>query len=284
MHLLLIENVSKTYNGIRVVDNVSFHIDSGELFALLGPNGAGKSTLLRIIAEGITHEGSVKMWGKTMKRWKIGYVPQSGALYENLSAYDNVKFYALLKRVPVKKAVSLMEMMDVPNKKVSEMSGGMKRKLSIVVALIGEPELLILDEPTVGLDVESRRELWKLIVEMKKDLAILLTTHYMEEADALADRIGIINNGRILAIDSPENLKKRGGIKSAIVVRGKFDSMPDEFVKDGDTIIKLTDHPREELPRIVKKLSELGEVSEISVREPTLEDAFIRITGRGLAE
>ncbi len=285
MHTLELKHVSKSYNGTKAVDDVSFYIDEGEIFSLLGPNGAGKSTILRIIGEGITHEGQVLMYGGRIERWKIGYAPQDGLLYQDLSSRDNMIFYALLKKVSVKKALALMREFNIPNKKVRELSGGMRRRLSIAIALIGDPKILILDEPTVGLDVKSRKEIWKIIKDMKNEgKAILLTTHYMEEAETLADRIGIINRGKIIAIDTPENLKKLANIKSAIVVKGEFEHMPQGFIKERDSIVKFSDNPREELSRVVNTLSRIGKIKEIFVREPTLEDVFLRLTGRGLIE
>ncbi len=285
MHALELRHVSKSYNGVRAVDDISFHIDEGEIFALLGPNGAGKSTILRIIGEGITYEGQVLMYGGKPERWKIGYAPQDGLLYQDLTSRDNMIFYALLKKVSVKKALALMRELNIPNKKVRELSGGMRRRLSIAIALIGDPKILILDEPTVGLDVKSRREIWKIIKAKKKEgKAILLTTHYMEEAESLADRIGIINKGKIIAIDTAENLKKIAGIKSAIVVKGEFEQVPQGFIKERNIIVKFSENPREELSRVVNALSRIGEIKEIFVREPTLEDVFLKLTGRGLME
>ncbi len=285
MHLLTLKHVSKSYNGVRAVDDVSFHIDDGEIFALLGPNGAGKSTILRIIGEGITYEGQVLMYGGKIERWKIGYAPQDGLLYQDLTSRDNMIFYALLKKVSSKKALALMKELNIPNKKVRELSGGMRRRLSIAIALIGNPKILILDEPTVGLDVKSRREIWKIIKNKKKEgKAILLTTHYMEEAESLADRIGIIDRGKIIAIDTAENLKKIAGIKSAIVVKGEFEHVPHGFMRERNCIVKFSENPKRELSRVVNTLSRIGEIKEIFIREPTLEDVFLKLTGRRLME
>ncbi len=285
MHALELKHVSKSYNGIRAVDDVSFHIDDGEIFALLGPNGAGKSTILRIIGEGITYEGQVLMYGGKIERWKIGYAPQDGLLYQDLISRDNMIFYALLKKVSSKKALALMKELNIPNKKVRELSGGMRRRLSIAIALIGNPKILILDEPTVGLDVNSRREIWKIIKNKKKEgKAILLTTHYMEEAESLADRIGIIDRGKIIAIDTAENLKKIAGIKSAIVVKGEFEHVPQRFMRERNCIVKFSENPKGELSRVVNTLSRIGEIKEIFIREPTLEDVFLKLTGRRLME
>ena len=283
--LLQVIEVSKSYGNVKAVDKVSFSIEKGEILALLGPNGAGKTTLLRIIAEGLIHTGKVLLEGKEISemRWKIGYMPQDSLLYEDLSAADNIKFYAMLKKVPLSKGITLMKGMKIPNKKVRKLSGGMRRRLSVAIALLGEPSVLVLDEPTTGLDVESRHEIWKIIRRAREEgRGILLTTHYMEEAEELADRVAIIHRGRIIAMNIPENLKKMAGIRSAIVARGNFETVPEGFIKEKDSVIKFSRNPREELPEVVRTLSRVGEVKEISVREPTLEDVFLKLTGRGL--
>ncbi len=285
MHLLELINITKNYKNVRAVESVSFYIDRSEIFALLGPNGAGKTTIIRIIGEGLAHQGKLLMEGKKIERWKIGYAPQEGLLYRDLTAQDNIKFYALVKKVSIKESIKILKDLEIPNKKVRELSGGMQRRLSIAIALLGNPKLLVLDEPTVGLDVESRREIWKIIKKNREEgRAILLTTHYMDEAEKLADRIAIINEGRIIAIDSPEKLKKMAGMKSSIIIKGNFRKIPSDFVREEEKLIKFSQNPREELPELVETLSKSGEIKEIFVREPTLEDVFLKFTGRGLGE
>ncbi len=285
--ILVIKNVSKRYGNQKVLDNVNLEIKKGEIFALLGPNGAGKTTLIRIIAEGIKHEGEVIFNGQDIgkTRYKIGYAPQEGLFYDALTSYDNLKFYAHLHRKPVKRAKEMLKRFGIPNKKVKHLSGGMKRRLNIAIALIGDPEILILDEPTVGLDVQSRRELWDIIRALKSEgKAILLTTHYMEEAETLADRVAIINEGRIIAVDTVAGLKKKSGIKSAIEIRGEFKTVPEGFVSENGAIIYYTENPREEMVGIVSEATKYGKIKEIIVREPTLDDVFLKLTGRRLEE
>jgi len=286
MHVLILENVTKYYGQKKILDNISFSIDTGEIFALLGPNGAGKTTLMRIIAEGIEHDGEILFKGeKLADRSVIGYCPQEGILYEELSAYDNLKFYSFLHRKDSQWARKILSDFSIPNKKVKQLSGGMKKRLSIAVALVGEPDVLILDEPTTGLDVESRRKVWEIIVNLKKKgKGILLSTHYMEEAEALADRVAIINEGSIVALDTVDALKKLSGIRSAVEIHGSFTTVPDGFVKNNSAILYYTDNPREDIAHIVAMAGRYGKIREVIVREPTLEDVFIKLTGRGLGE
>jgi len=286
MSLLTVSGVTKRYENRKVLENVTFSINSGEIFALLGPNGAGKTTLMRIIAEGIEHEGTVLFRGKILKdRSVIGYCPQEGMLYEELSAYDNLKFYSYLHRKDGHWARKMLREFGIPNKKVKQLSGGMKKRLSIAVALVGDPEILILDEPTTGLDVESRRRVWEIIENLKKKgKGILLSTHYMEEAENLADRVAIINEGRIVALDTVDALKKLSGIRSAVEIHGSFTAVPDGFVKNNGAILHYTDNPREDIASIVALAGKYGEIREVIVREPTLEDVFLKLTGRRLRE
>ncbi|NPA76036.1 MAG: ABC transporter ATP-binding protein [Euryarchaeota archaeon] len=286
MALMELKNVSKRYGDVVAVDGISLSIGEGEIFALLGPNGAGKSTLMRIIAEGIKHDGLVLYRGKPLKRRHcIGFCPQEGLIYEELSTLDNLRFYAMLHGMPRKKADELMERFSIPNKRAKHLSGGMQRRLAIAISIIGDPEFLILDEPTVGLDVESRREIWDIILHLKSEgKSVMLTTHYMEEAEALADRVAIINAGKIIACGTPEELKSQAGLKSAIEIRGKFDRTPPDFVEEEQCIVKYTENPKAELLNTVQSVVKFGTVREIRVREPTLEDVFLMLTGRGLAE
>ncbi len=285
--ILVIKNVSKTYGKRKVLDNVNLEIRNGEIFALLGPNGAGKTTLIRIIAEGIKHEGEVILMGggAAKMRHMIGYAPQEGLFYDTLTSYDNLKFYAQLHRKPRKKARELLKKFRIPNKKAKYLSGGMKKRLNIALALIGDPEIVVLDEPTVGLDVQSRHEVWNIIRTLKSEgKAILLTTHYMQEAEVLADRVAIINEGRIIAVDTVEGLKRKSGIKSAIEIRGEFESVPDGFVRKNGAIVYYTENPREAMVSTVSKAMKHGRIKEIMVREPTLDDVFLKLTGRRLVE
>lgn len=285
--LLRIENVTKFYGKKKVLDGVSFTVNRGEVFGLLGPNGAGKTTLMRILAEGISYEGSVLLDGERIekRRSQIGYCPQDEMIYRDLSAYDNLKFYAQLLRVDKEKAKRLMREFKIPNRRADLLSGGMRKKLSVAISLLGEPDILILDEPTVGLDVETRREVWNIIKKIKSEgRSILLSTHYMEEAEALCDRIAIINDGRIIDVGTVDELKRKSGIKSAIEVKGIFSKVPEGFVREGSSMVFYTDTPKEDIRKVMEVVEQYGEIKEIILREPTLEDVFLKLTGRRLTE
>lgn len=235
---------------------------------------------------GIEHDGEILFKGKKLAdRSVIGYCPQEGILYEELSSYENLVFYAYLHKKDRAYAGKILKKFQIPDKKVRKLSGGMKKRLSIAVALIGEPELLILDEPTVGLDVESRRNMWEMIKRLKKEgKAILLSTHYMEEAEYLADRVAIIHQGQVIAMGTVGELKRKSEIKSAIEIRGIFYHVPPEFVKSDSTLLFYTMNPKEEIVKAVSLAKNAGEIKEVVIREPTLEDVFIKLTGRGLGE
>lgn len=283
--LLRVENVTKFYGRKRVLDKVSFTVNRGEIFGLLGPNGAGKTTLMKILAEGISYRGRVFLSGESIekRRFQIGYCPQDEMVYRDLSTYDNLKFYAQLLRVDKKRAKELMREFDIPNKKVEQLSGGMRKKLSVAISLLGNPEILILDEPTVGLDVETRREVWCIIKKIKSEgKSVLLSTHYMEEAEALCDRVAIINDGKIIDIGTVNELKKKSKIKSAIEVRGMFNTIPEGFVREDSSLVFYTNTPKEDIKKVVDIVSKCGEIREVILREPTLEDVFLQLTGRRL--
>ena len=283
--LLRVENVTKFYGRKKVLDKVSFTVNRGEIFGLLGPNGAGKTTLMKILAEGISYRGGVLLSGESIekRRFQIGYCPQDEMIYRDLSAYDNLKFYAQLLRVDRKRAKELMREFDIPNKKVEQLSGGMRKKLSVAISLLGNPEILILDEPTVGLDVETRREVWRIIKKVKSEgKSVLLSTHYMEEAEALCDRVAIINDGKIIDIGTVDELKKKSKIKSAIEVRGIFNMIPEGFVQEGSSLVFYTNKPKEDIKKVVDIVEKCGEIREVILREPTLEDVFLQLTGRRL--
>jgi len=283
--LLRVENVTKFYGRKKVLDKVSFTVNRGEIFGLLGPNGAGKTTLMKILAEGISYRGGVLLSGESIekRRFQIGYCPQDETIYRDLSAYDNLKFYAQLLRVDRKRAKELMREFDIPNKKVEQLSGGMRKKLSVAISLLGNPEILILDEPTVGLDVETRREVWRIIKKVKSEgKSVLLSTHYMEEAEALCDRVAIINDGKIIDIGTVDELKKKSKIKSAIEVRGIFNMIPEGFVQEGSSLVFYTNKPKEDIKKVVDIVGKCGEIREVILREPTLEDVFLQLTGRRL--
>ncbi|MGC9109822.1 MAG: ABC transporter ATP-binding protein [Caldimicrobium sp.] len=276
---LEIKDLRKNYGDRKALKGISFQIFKGELFSLLGPNGAGKTTTLRIIS-GLTTptSGNIYIFGKDLfedELWakrRIGLVPQQINLDLELTVEENLFIHGLLFKMSLKeikeKIEELLEMSDLAERrksKVKELSGGLRRRLLIVRALMHSPELLLLDEPTVGLDPHIRRKIWSFIKSIQaKGTTILLTTHYMEEAETLSDRVAFINKGEIVAIDTPSNFIKKLG-NYAI----------DIFSDNG--INTQFFQTKEEAEETFLKLSQ--KYNYVSFRKITLEDVFIKLTG-----
>jgi ABC-2 type transport system ATP-binding protein len=224
---MVVKDLHKSFNDVKAVDGVSFTIEKGEIFGLLGPNGAGKTTTIRILSTIIPPDtGEVTVRGYSIKsnadevRGIIGICPQELALYADISAFDNLVFFGRMAGLSSAEArpqamanLELMGLADRAKKgKVDKFSGGMKRRVNLAIALMGHPELLFLDEPTVGIDPQSRNNIYETIESLReKGMAILCTTHYMEEADRLCRRVAIMDGGRIIAMDTPYALKSQIG-------------------------------------------------------------------------
>ncbi|ASJ08783.1 daunorubicin ABC transporter ATP-binding protein [Thermococcus siculi] len=294
MKALEVRGLRKSYGDFLALKGVDLEVEEGEVFALLGPNGAGKTTLMRILAEGLSYDsGKIRVFGEPLSKKTarlIGYAPQESLAYDILTVRENLEFYADLYDVPGERVVELLEEFGLPaKKKARELSGGFKKRLNLAIALLYEPKLLILDEPSTGLDVPSRRELWELIKGFREEgKTVLLATHYMEEAEALADRVAIMNEGRVIAVGTPEELKRLAGNESVIHVEGILrgtESIMEEFrAMERENFLRVSvEDARSVLPRIVEVLVENGsEIRSIRVEEPTLEDVFLKLTGRGL--
>ena len=304
-----INELVKDYNGTKALRGVSFEVREGEVFGLLGPNGAGKTTLMNILA-GILlpTSGRAEILGhdvvKEARKVKalIGFCPQETVAYEELSAMENLMFYAGLYDIPRSKAKEkALELLDfvglseVAKKPVKKFSGGMKRRLNIAIALVNDPRVLLLDEPTTGLDPRARREIWSYIQRLREEgRTILLATHYMEEADRLSDRVAIMDLGRVVALDTPDALKKTVGELSVIEV--EVDEVSEVLTKalsplseNGKVLARekrirlYTRDPDNLLPKVVEAALRAGaRISAIRIEEPTLEDVFLKLTGRRL--
>ncbi|XEC94547.1 ABC transporter ATP-binding protein [Paenibacillus tarimensis] len=228
----------KRYGSRTVLDGVSLRVGSGELFGLLGPSGSGKTTLVKLIT-GIDKAdgGSVTMLGQPIPKLsmlqRFGYMAQSDALYNELTAKENLLFFASLfglrgarRSMRIEASMGVVDLLDHLNKPVAAYSGGMKRRLSLAIALLHEPELLVLDEPTVGIDPVLRQAIWRELSEMRKSgTTIILTTHVMDEADK-CDRLGLLRNGKLTAVDTPEAIKAKTGastIEEAFIALGGGD-------------------------------------------------------------
>lgn len=307
--VLLVKEVVKILNSKTILNGITLRVSSGEIYGLLGPNGAGKSTLMNIVSGLLKPDrGRVLVYGEppespSVKR-VIGYCPQDPCLINSLSGLDNALFYGrlygLARRDIVEKTISYSERLGLSKRdlemKIGKYSGGMKKKLSLVITLLHDPKLLILDEPTTGMDPNARIEVWDLVMELKNNgRTIMLATHYMEEADRLSDRVGIMYQGRIIAEDVPEALKRNYGPKTTVLL--ELEKTPGDHVlkllKDygevymvDDTSLKVhLEDPERKIPEIMSSLCALGcSVLGFKIAKPTLEDVFTRLTGRRLVE
>ncbi len=291
-----------------MLKNINIELREKEFYGLLGPNGAGKTTLLRIIVgifkptKGTIIVNGVNILEEPIKAKKnIGYVPQENILSPHLTGMENLLYYAGLQGLPRsiarRRARELLEffgLSEYAGVKVSKYSGGMMKKLSIAVGLIHDPPLLILDEPTTGLDPASRRDLWNLLLRLNKEgKTIIMATHYTEEADKLCHRVAVMNEGEVIVEGHPPELKKRYGPPSIIelhvgdkaskVVEITSDYAISRVVQVDDKILLPVEDYREVLPKVVEKIVEAGiDIRRIEIREPTLDDVFIKLTGRKL--
>lgn len=306
--IIKVENLVKSYGDVRALQGVSFDVEDKEIFGLLGPNGAGKTTLIEILC-GLRafDEGSVNIMDidvaehPSKAKSLMGFCPQETLIYDLLNVRENLVFAASLHSLSKKKfkerisfVSEFLGLEEVMKKRVKELSGGLKRRVSLAASIIHDPSLIILDEPTVGFDPNARREFWGLVRRLHQEgKTILISTHYMEEADELCDRVAIVNKGKIVALDEPSILKKTLGGKSSIHIRVKGSQAEDaeklltEFnptLIDGELQISVKD-PWEILTDLSKRLSsERILVEKIEVVEPTLEDVFVNLTGRKLKE
>jgi ABC-2 type transport system ATP-binding protein len=244
---MVVKDLHKSFNDFKAVNGVSFSINKGEIFGLLGPNGAGKSTTIRILSTVLPSDnGEVTIGGFTLSkdaasiRRIIGVCPQDLALYEDLSAIDNMVFFgrmAGLNGTEAKaQAVANLRMMGLEERakgKVAKFSGGMKRRINLAIALMGSPQFLFLDEPTTGIDPQSRNNIFENITGLqKKGLTVLYTTHYMEEADRLCNRVAVMDGGKIIAMDTPQALKAQLGDPDKITLEDVFLKLTGRSLRD----------------------------------------------------
>ncbi len=298
--------LTKRFNGLVAVNGVDLEIKKGELFSLLGPNGAGKTTTIRMLCcllKPTRGTASILGYDIAKEPFKvkklIGVSPQDTVLSERLNCWENLaligKVHGLSSNEVKGRSEELLETMGLMERskdQVRKFSGGMKRRLSIAMALVHDPELLFLDEPTLGLDPQARRTIWEYIAELKGKKTILLTTHYMEEADFLSDRIGIIDEGRIVALGTSEDLKtNRLEMRSMVVTA---ENITAEVIADLQSKYSRLEKVKEKLrishkdldfKEIVDYLHSRGvTVYSAALEQPTLEDVFIQITGKKLRD
>ncbi len=310
--LLVCSDLHKRYGERTAVDGVSFHIARGETYGLLGPNGAGKTTTISMVC-GLTERngGEISVAGLPMDintvdaKANIGYVPQDLAIYPDLSARENLRFFGRLQKLRgealdtrVDAVLELAGLTDRADDRTSDYSGGMKRRLNIGIGLLHEPRLLVLDEPTVGVDPQSRNAILEAVDELGKGgMSILYTTHYMEEAERLCDRIGIIDEGVILAEGTRRELvgivgqKDRvtltatGAVHAAAEALGALERTDDVSTTDDGGIEIVAEDARTLLPLIIGTTTEAGAtINSVEVVEPDLEAVFLHLTGKALRD
>jgi ABC-2 type transport system ATP-binding protein len=299
--LITVKNLVKKYADFKALDGLSFEVNENEIFGLLGPNGAGKTTLIHILATllkptegGAIVNGFDVLHNATKVRQSIGVVFQAPSSDDILTGYENLKVHALLYGIPrklrekrISEVLELVGLEDRKNDQVKKYSGGMRRRLEIARGLLHHPKVFFLDEPTLGLDPKSRETMWKYIKKMVREekVTIILTTHYMEEADMLCDRIGFITNGKIIALDSPSKLKQEiGGDIVKITFKDripldkdftKFDFVHKVERKENSVIIYM-EKVNSNLHMLIK---DLDGVQTIEYKKPTLNDVFLKLSG-----
>ena len=314
MHAIKVDLLSKRFQKFKALDNISFQIEEGEIFGFLGPNGAGKSTTMMILTtllKPTSGNASVQGFDVVTQakkvRENIGFVQQEIGVDEYLTGRENLIFQSRISQMSKEKVqsridevVSLVELEEKQNEAVITYSGGMRKRLDIACGLLHRPKVLFLDEPTVGLDIQTRRKIWEYIRKIYKEfeMTLFVSTHYMEEADKLCDRVGIIDYGKIQIIDTPEIMKNAMGndMISFSLIDGitKQDELISrikqiEFVnqvsrKQGEITIKSS-QCAEVIPKIFQTTSDMNiEIDSLSLNKPTLDDVFISYTGHNLRD
>ncbi|MBI3500444.1 MAG: ABC transporter ATP-binding protein [Bacteroidetes bacterium] len=319
--MIQVKDLTKKFGSVEALRGISFSIEKGEIFGLLGPNGAGKTTTISILSTLSRQDaGEVSLNGfdlnKDAEKVKriIGVVPQEIALYQELSAYDNLIFWGSLYTLPSEKLkakaneiLKLVGLYERKEDKIKTYSGGMKRRINIASALLHSPEIIFMDEPTVGIDPQSRNLIYEVIEKLNKEgITLIYTTHYMEEAERLCKRIGIIDNGKIIAQGTLDELRSATDTKQCIVI--KIANIKDERVENENLISKFMEEENREAPgrnyifrnsallyfsndikndllRLINRLSKFGlEITHVDIQRPTLESIFLSLTGKELRD
>lgn len=287
-------DLKKTYGKIEALKGINFEVKRKEVFTFIGPNGAGKTTTLEII-EGLRKKdsGKVKVFGEDVEEGisrikpKIGVQLQHGALYEHLTVREILSLFASFykKRVSIDSILERVALKGIAYKWTETLSGGQLQRLRIATTLVNDPDLLFLDEPTTGLDPQSRRYIWSMIEDLRKEgKTILLTTHYMEEAEKLANRIAIIDGGKILAIGTPKDLIAKYGGETVMYVRAINKKEESKEVEEKEYRINLKNSGFE-APQILQDFVKKGmEVKYVEIKTPGLEDVFINLTGKEMRD
>jgi ABC-2 type transport system ATP-binding protein len=309
--MITVRSVSKSFKNIKALENVSFNIVKGEIFGILGPNGAGKSTIVNILNTLVKpDEGDVIIDGVNIKdngetiKLIMGVVPQEIALYEDLSAYENLMFWGGLYDIPKKELKAIvsktLEIVDLENRKddrIKTFSGGMKRRINIACSLLHNPRILVLDEPTVGVDPQNRNHIFELIERLhNQGMTIIYTTHYLEEAERFCDKIAIIDVGRIIASGTLKELREISDAKDLLTVKlADFDDVIISGIRSAIPLIRFDstmktleidcENISNEISKMTKDIQNAGGVIErIYTRGTNLESIYLKLTGKELRD
>lgn len=294
-----VKGLVKSYGGLTAVDGISFDVRSGEVFSLLGPNGAGKTTTVEVMeCVRSPTAGQVRILGydteKAMRTIKelIGVMPQAFKAYDQLTVAENIRYFANLyaRAVDVDELIAAVSLQEKRDALYKSLSGGLKQRVGIATSLVNDPEIVFLDEPTTGLDPSARREVWEIVRGLKaKGKTVVMTTHYMEEAEQLSDRVGIMDRGKLVTVGTPQDIVDRFGPGGTCLIRGVSQEAFNALLaagleverRNGDAQVRLP--IKSVLPRVIRALESNGAAyDEIIVRKPTLEDVFLAMTGRKL--
>ncbi len=303
-----VKDLSKSFKDFRAVDHLSLSVKQGEIFGLLGPNGSGKTTTINMISGlSVPTSGEVRVMGNDVRHNArrvhqiLGSVPQETALYEELTAWANMDFHADLFGIPRKqkkeritKLLELVQLLDRKDSRVGTFSGGMKRRLALARALLHDPQLIYLDEPTLGVDVQARRAIWDYILALRdQGKTVLITTNYLEEAQVLCERVAIIDHGKLIEVDTPEHLKQIYGgsvievetvppVKDTSALRAL--AGVNDVMQEG-THLKITVQGTNNIvAQVITLLSQEVEIKDIAIREPNLDEIFLLLTGTALRD
>jgi len=297
-----VDNLTKRYGGLLAVNDISFTVRTGEVFAFLGPNGAGKTTTVEIIETIRTPtSGTVTLLGMDVAKKKhdivrrIGVLPQEFSSFDRITVRETLQYYARLfccRNTDIDGLIELVNLKDKTNEQYKSLSGGLRQRLGIAIALVNDPEVVFLDEPTTGLDPRARREVWEVLQGLKKNgKTVFLTTHYMEEAELLADTVAIISKGRIIAMGSPGELIEENANYLVLTLQSIDDKafeivrkMGFEQVRNDQNDIKIRLEHKDDVQKILNAIKDAGaSYLGLDVRKPNLEEVFLKLTGEALS-
>ena len=298
---IVVDRLSKRYGANKAVDDISFAVKSGEVFAFLGPNGAGKSTTAEVIETiRVPTSGTVTVLGMDVAKRKARIVRRIGVLPQNFSSFDRItvreslQYYARVYgcRADIDALMDLTDLRDRADAPFNTLSGGLKQRLGIAIALVSDPEIVFLDEPTTGLDPHARRQVWEVLEGLKdRGKTIFLTTHYMEEAELLADTVAIISKGKIVAMDTPANLTEAHAEQMRVTLKS-VDTAAGELIRklgfsavpEGDDNLCVPVKTPDDVRRILDEIERSGlALAGLDVRKPNLEEVFLKLTEPGPA-